>query len=684
MTSSYSSALRRLSITCLLTVALFAGLCSSAWSEPVGPNAQDRPITLAMLKLLEREHLSRHPLDKEISERAFTLFFKTLDPMKLYFYQSDMDEFLRQKDELGSLLLKGDISFAYTVFRTLLHRVDERMKLVEELLAAPHDFTVDEEMVFDRDKVEYPKTPDEARDRWRKRIKYDLLVLKLDKKEGQEARDKLIHRYRNFSRWMHQTDASELLEMYLNAFARSYDPHSDYMSPDTQKNLDIMMSLELEGIGAVLTSEDGYIVVKELVAGGAADKNGQLKVEDKIVGVGQNGEGEMVDVVEMKLKEVVKLIRGKRGTTVRLSVIPVGGGESKTITIAREKIELKDSEARGQVFDAGRKPDGSAYRIGVIELPSFYMDMAGARRGLGDFKSATRDVRNILDAFKKQGVEAVVLDLRRNGGGALSEAITLTGLFITEGPVVQKKGSDGRVQVDHDTNSSVAWDGPLVVVISKFSASASEILAGAIQDYGRGLVVGDHSTHGKGTVQSLVDLGQRLFGPSAAMGAMKITLQQFYRPSGDSTQKRGVLADVEIPSITTHFEGGEADLDYPVEFDRVKGLNFNRQGDVGPALCQQLQQLSQQRVQGSESFQKLIRNIARYEEQKSKKIATLQEEKFLKERTELNADKEEEETYKKLNDSSKKKGIERDYYLDEVLGVTADYLNLEAAAKASR
>jgi carboxyl-terminal processing protease len=663
-----------------LTVALLAAWCPAAWSELVGPNAQDRQIALAMIKLLEKDHLSRHPLDKEISERAFTLFFKNLDPMKLYFYQSDMDEFAKYKDQLSSMLLKGDVSFAYTVFRTMLHRVDERMKLVDELLATPHDFTVDEEVVFDRDKLQYPKTPDEARDRWRKRIKYDLLVLKLDKKEGQEAADKLKHRYGNYARWMHQTDSSELLEMYLNAFARSYDPHSDYMSPDTQKNLDIMMSLELEGIGAVLTSEDGYIIVKELVPGGAADKNGQIKVEDKIVGVGQNDDGEMVDVVEMKLKEVVKLIRGKRGTTVRLNVIPTGGGPSKTIKIAREKIELKDSEAHGQVFDAGRKPDGSAYRIGVIELPSFYMDMAGARRGIGDFKSATRDVRNILDDFKKQGVEAVVLDLRRNGGGALSEAITLTGLFITEGPVVQKKGSDGRVQVDYDTDSHVAWSGPLVVVISKFSASASEILAGAIQDYGRGLIVGDHSTHGKGTVQSLVDLGQRLFGPSAAMGAMKVTLQQFYRPNGDSTQKRGVLADVELPSFTTHFDGGEADLDYPVEFDRVKALNFKRQGDVSPALCQQLQQTSQQRVQGSENFQKLTRNIARFEEQKSKKTVALQEAKFMKERAELNADKEEEEAYKKMNDT-KNRGIERDFYLDEILAVTADYMNLESAAK---
>ena len=422
--------------------------------------------------------------------------------------------------------------------------------------------------------------------------------------EGQEAIDKLARRYHSFAKRMHQIDGDELLEMYLNAFTTSFDPHTDYMSPDTQKNFDIAMSLKLEGIGASLQSEDGYTVVKKIIPGGAADKDNRIKPEDKIVGVGQGDDGEMVDVIDMKLQDVVKLIRGKQGTVVRLEVIPIGSTDRKIYKITREKIELKDSEAKGEVFDAGRKPDGTPYRIGVIDLPSFYRDMAGDRRGLADFKSTTHDVRKILDDFNRKGVDAVILDLRRNGGGALNEAISLTGLFIGEGPVVQVKDADGRVQHLDDTDTGMAWSGPLVVLISKFSASASEILAGAIQDYNRGLIVGDYSTHGKGTVQSLMDLGQQLFRlpNSPAMGALKITMQQFYRPNGDSTQKRGVLADIELPSLTTHLDVGEADLDYPVAFDRVEPLSYKHFDYVNPAICDQLRQLSQQRVQASEGF----------------------------------------------------------------------------------
>jgi len=308
--------------------------------------------------------------------------------------------------------------------------------------------------------------------------------------------------------------------------------------------------------------------------------------------------------------------------------------------------------------------------------------MAGDRRGMADFKSTTSDVRKILDDFNRKGVDAVVLDLRRNGGGALNEAISLTGLFINDGPVVQVKDADGHVQPLDDTDSSMTWSGPLVVLISKFSASASEILAGAIQDYHRGLIVGDHSTHGKGTVQSLMDLGQQLFRiPNApSMGALKITMQQFYRPNGDSTQNRGVLADIELPSITSNLDVGEADLDYPVAFDQVDPLQYKHFDYVNPAICAQLRQLSQPRVQASKDFQKVVRNIARYKEQKAKKTVTLNEEKFLKERAELNADKEEEkaiEKHSELNNGA----IERDYYLNEALNITCDYLNLENLAK---
>ena len=708
----------------LLVLALLVGLSPFAWSDPTAPGPSDRHIVISVADLVKKQHLSRHPLDNEISERCLKEFLKSLDRMKLYFYQSDIDQFMEHKNDLCDLINKRDydgfLNFGYAVFRTFLQRVDERVKMVDELLALPHDFTVDEEIVKLPEAAQYPRNPAEAYDRWRKRIKYDLLVMKANKKEdeklglseqledgagktgkdlppakrpaahlrnaekgeGQEARDKLARRYHSFAKRMHQTDSEELLEMYLNAFTTSFDPHTDYMSPDTQKNFEIIMSLELEGIGATLTSEDGYTVVNELVPGGAAAKDGRLKMEDKIVGVGQNGEGELVDVIDMKLRDVVKLIRGKRGTTVRLEVMPAGTTQRKVYKITREKIELKNYEAKGQVFDAGGKPDGTPYRVGVIDLPSFYRDMAGDRRGMLDFKSTTRDVRAILDDFNRKGVDAVVLDLRDNGGGALNEAISLTGLFINDGPVVQVKDADGRVQHLDVVEPGVAWTGPLVVLTNKFSASASEILAGAIQDYGRGLIVGDRATHGKGTVQSLLDLGQQLFRLPDAMGALKITMQQFYRPSGDSTQKRGVLADIELPSLTTHYDVGEADLDYPLEFGQVAPLRYKHCDYVNPAIRDQLRGLSEQRVQNSEKFQKVVRNIARYKERKAKKHDTLNEAKFLKERAEFNADQEEEKAVG-IHGDRNNDGIQRDFYLDEVLAITTDYLNLRQVAKAN-
>jgi carboxyl-terminal processing protease len=694
----------------LLMVALIVGMCPTTWAGPqLAPTSNDRHIAVAVTSLINRQHLLRHPLDKEISERCLKSFLKALDPMKVYFYQSDIDEFMKHKDDLCDSIRKGDLSFAFTVFRVFLQRVDERVKMVDQLLTMPHDFKADEDMQVDRDTLQYARTSEEAFDRWRKRIKYDLLVLKVGKKEdaekkakdekngktpdatpkpskgaeGAEAREKLARRYHSFSKRMHQIDNDELLEMYLNAFTTAFDPHTDYMSPDTQKNFAIAMSLELEGIGASLMSEDGYTVVKKIIPGGAAAKDGRIKVEDKIVGVGQGENGETVDVIDMKLNDVVKLIRGKRNTVVRLEVMPVGSNEHKIYKIVREKIELKDSEAKGEVFDIGKKPDGTPYRIGVIDLPSFYRDMDADRRGVPNFKSTTQDVRNILNDFKKKNVDAVILDLRSNGGGALNEAISLTGLFIGNGPVVQVKDADGRVQHLDDEGNGVAWSGPLAVLISKFSASASEILAGAIQDYNRGLIIGDHSTHGKGTVQSLLDLGNALFRlpNSPAMGALKITMQQFYRPNGDSTQKRGVLADVELPSITTHLDVGEADLDYPVAFDRVEPVTYRHFDAVTPVACDQLRQQSQQRVATSKDFQKVLRNITRYKEQKAKKVVTLNEEKFLKERAEMNADKEEEKAIEKHSELNSGK-IERDYYLDEAMSIVIDYLTLQGAPKA--
>jgi carboxyl-terminal processing protease len=687
MWAIFSARRRRcVGVLSIVGIVILSGVVA-ALADPAPPSASDRQVTLAVTSLLKREHLLRHPLDQEISQRTLKTFLKALDPMKVYFYQTDIDAFNQHRDSLTEEAQRGDISFGHYVFKVFLARVDERVKMVDELLNMQHDFNADEDLVIDKDSLSYAKTRDEAFDRWRKRVKYDLLVLKAEKSDKssknadkKSPKERLTQRYHSFAKRMHQTDSEELLEMYLTSMTTCLDPHTDYMSPGSLENFEIMMRLELEGIGASLQSVDGYTTVKKIIPGGAADKEGHLKIDDKIIGVGEGETGELVDVVDMKLNDVVKIVRGKPGTIVRLEVVSDSHPERRMIRIPRAKIELTDSEARGKVFEFGHRPDGKPYKMGIIDLPSFYMDMTGARHGLADYKSTTRDVKKILENFNAQGVDAVVLDLRRNGGGSLTEAINLTGLFIKDGPVVQVKDAEGHITPYNDLDPSVTWSGPMVVLISKFSASASEILAGAIQDYGRGLIVGDHSTHGKGTVQSLLDLGQQLFRmPNAPkMGALKITMQQFYRPNGDSTQKRGVLADVELPSLTTHLDVGEADLDYPIAFDKVEPMNFERCGMVSADVVTQLRQLSAKRCAASEKFQRVERNIARYKEQKAKKTVTLNDAKFMKERAELNADKEEEKSIEKLIETNE---IERDFYLDEAMAVTADYMNLRQVAK---
>ena len=677
-----------------------------------------KTVSRVVAKLMQSDHLSSRELDDTISMRAFDMFIKNLDPMKAYFLQSDIDEFAKWKTQLDDQMKAGEFSAAFEVFRRFLLRVDERTELAMEMIDAEHDYSIEEEIVTDRDLLQFANNEQEAREIWRKRIKYSLLVLKGDDKEEKEneakdqeeletgqdktgsaikrikekvdPKERLRKRYASFARRMHQIDSEDVVERYITAITTSFDPHTSYLSKGTFENFLIMMGLELEGIGATLqATDDGYTVIKNIVPGGAAATQGGLKVEDKIVAVGQGEEdgsnayekllakhgSEFVDVTGMKLDDVVAMIRGAAGTTVRLSVLSENDSELHTVKIVREKIKLEDSAAHGAIFEEGEKPDGSPNKIGVIELPSFYADMGDGGPG---GRRTTTDVKKILDDFNKKEVDAVVLDLRRNGGGSLREAIDCTGLFIDLGPVVQVKNPYGEIEKLNDEDSGMAWDKPLVVLTSKFSASASEILAGAVQDYNRGLVVGDTTTHGKGTVQSLVNLNQILYSriknPPNVFGALKITTQQFYRPNGDSTQKRGVLSDLVLPSITDKMDSGEADLDYPVKFDRVPEASFIRYQFTDQELTSQLQTKSQQRLKESEEFQEEVRKINKYVEQKNLKAVSLNEIKFMARRKELNSEKEDEKAIEDQLIPSNE--IERDFYLDEVLRITSDYMKL--------
>ena len=663
----------------LALMGLAAAGLSVVWADLEEPSSRDERVARAVTVLIKKDHISRRALDDEISARCFKTFLDALDPDKLYFLQSDVDRFNQSRELLDDAIGDGNLDFAYDVFRTFLTRVDERTAVAHEMVDVEHDFTVDEQMAIDADDLPYPTNADEARERWRKRVKYHLLLLKLEELEGQEARDKLHARYRSFSKRMHQVSADELLEMYLTAMSTGFDPHTSYMSPQTLENFRIQMRLELEGIGAALRSEDGETIVAKIIPGGAASRQGELQAEDRIIGVGEGEEGEIVDTVDMKLTDVVNLIRGKKGSIVRLKAVHNDDPTPVVIAIERDKIELTDSEAQGEVFDAGQKADGSPYKIGVIKLPSFYMDMGAARLRRPDFKSTSRDVERILNGFKSEGVDAVLLDLRKNGGGALEEAIKVTGLFIDQGPVVQVKNADGRVEAYDDRDAGAVWEGPLVVMIDKFSASASEILAGAIQDYGRGLVIGDNHTHGKGTVQSLRDLGWEFMrDASQNFGALKITMQQFYRPNGDSTQNRGVVSDVELPSLSTYYDVGEEDLDYALEFDRVPAAEYNELGLVSLDVLNAVRGRSKDRIQRSEDFARRYEQIERYLSQKARKQVTLNEEKFMAQRAVFEEDRRRQ---RELDESGEPEdAIRRDFYMDEALDVTVDYLRLSSAA----
>jgi len=703
--------LRRLTPrTLAISAAIVAvtALALSTYQVPVraeltGPTENDARVAELVTLYLQRAHMTKHPLDDEIASRWLKNYLTALDPMKAYFTQADVDDFKRSEKDLTKWVKTGDIKFAHDIYKVFLKRIAERQVLAQEFVDAKHDYAVDEDMPRVGDAAHYAKDAADAREIWRKRVKFDLLVEsyeQLDKKyhdmkapeaaakmaEAREkAKEKLKRRYSSFQKRMAQTDSDEVLESYLTALTTSFDPHTTYMSPSTLDNFKISMQLNLEGIGAALKYDDGYTVVSDVVPGGAAGLDGRLKRDDRIVGVGQNDEGPIVDVVEMKLNDVVKLIRGKGGSIVRLQVEPAGKKERVIYKITRAKIELKGSEARSEIVEAGRKPDGKPYKIGVINLPSFYMDMDAAQSGKKDYKSSTRDIRKILEdpktGFKANGVDVVMLDLRSNGGGSLPESINLTGLFIDKGPVVQVKDSKGTVESLDDEEEGTAWDGPLVVLTSMFSASASEILAGAIQDYGRGLVIGDPHTHGKGTVQSLMDLGRQVpkqFWNGAAppnLGALKITMQQFYRPNGDSTQNRGVLADVELPSLVSHMDVGEKNLDYALAFDKVDSADYKKVNTLTSAIRDKLRLLSTGRVEKSEDFQKVVSNVEKYLARKDRKTVTLNEEKYRNERNSIEAEQKEQDEAEKENIYDRPV-IDKNFYFNEAVDITLDYMNL--------
>lgn len=674
----------RLALRPLTLIAILALMAVVVGAQAPVPTSEDQETARTVVHLLEQGHMARPVIDDEIAVKWCNNFLKDLDPQKYYFLKADIEEFKGEAKNLDDRVREGNIDFARRVFERFLKRNDERYQTVLDLLKQKFDFSTDEYIADDPEKIDYPVDKKEADERWRKRIKLDLLQLRADKTDEAEAVRKLTVRYRDRNRMFHQFDSSEILEVYLSSLTRTFDPHSSYMSA---KNLEDMLNqqlhLSLEGIGASLSSEDGYAVVKEVVPGMAADKDGRLQPEDKIVGI-QKENGEEIDLVEKKLSDVVRFIRGPRGTKVRLIVQPSGSKERKIYELTRQKIELKEQHAKAKIIET--KENGKPLKIGVINLPAFYGDTMALLRGDPNAVSATADCRKLLGEFKAAGVDAVIMDLRDNGGGLLEEAKTLSGLFIDTGPVVQVKEVFGVKHLDDD-DEGTAWDGPLVVLINKLSASASEIFAGVIKDYDRGLIIGDSSTFGKGTVQSIVQIGDHTRRKdSKKRGALKLTIQQFYRANGDSTQINGVSPHIHLPSVRDYMDFGEGKMDNALKFEKVPALDHDNYHKLSPELVTLLNQRSEQRRKDDPKFQKQAERIKKFLDRKARHSIALNEAKF---KAEYFPDDDKDAEERKLEkEKKKKKYTERevwssDFYNDEILRIVGDYLTLGTKDLAS-
>ena len=573
-------------LTALLTVGSSSRLTANTSLLPPGalaPTARERMIARQVGSLLEEAHYSKLKIDDSLSPRVMDKFIDGLDGQRSYFLASDIAEFESHRLRFDDMIRTGDIEPAYLIFARYQQRNRERVQHALALLDREPDFALNESFEFDRESAPWAKDSAELDELWRKRVKNDAISLLLTNKSWAEARDVLRTRYERVLKRADQVKPEEVFELFLNAYARTFDPHSSYFSPRNSEEYKIQMSLNYEGIGASLQLVDEYVTIMNLIEGGPAAAAGTLKINDRITAVGQGRDGSMTDVVGWRIDDVVQLIRGKGGTPVRLQILPAGaapGSPEKTVEFMRGKVTLEAQAAKKELktFRRGERE----YKVGVINVPGFYSDYDAQRAGEKDYRSTTRDVRKLIDELKKEGVDSIVMDLRGNGGGFLPEAQSLTGLFIDRGPVVQVQFSGGDKEVLDDDQSGVAYDGPLVVLIDRFSASASEIFAGAIQDYGRGVVVGQRS-FGKGTVQNLVPLSRWSARP--VNGQLTVTIGKFYRVTGESTQHRGVEPDVTLASPISLADIGESSLDDALPWDRIQAAGFGQPGQLAPSIA---------------------------------------------------------------------------------------------------
>jgi carboxyl-terminal processing protease len=616
----------------LLAVALTAA--------PLHAKSDSGNVTTSVGRLLEEGHYTHQPLNDEVSKKFLKTYLELLDFSHLFFTQKDVDMLTaKYATSLDDDVLLGNLKPAYEIFELYLKRVDDRVAKIKELVNQPPDFKNDATIELSRQKAPWPKDEAEADAVWRGRIASELLQEHLSEHPIEPGPKLIARRYERLARNVHEQDKEEQVKLFLDALAQAYDPHSEYLSKADLKNFSINMGLSLVGIGAMLRTEDGYAKIESLVPGGPAQTDGRLKVGDRITAVAQ-GSGDFTDVRDMRLDKVVEQIRGKKGTKVRLLVIPADSpdpSKRKTVELVRDEIKLKDQEARADVI-IKKDENGEPVKLGWITLPSFYADMDKHQ------KSTTKDVLALLKRLKKENVSGLVVDLRRNGGGSLEEAIALTGLFLKSGPIVQTKGSNGNIVVSSDPDPSIAYNGPMIVLTSRQSASASEIFAAALQDYGRALVVGDKNTFGKGTVQTILEIGRftSLLGSrSQEDGALKLTIQKFYRVAGGSTQLHGVASDIVLPTLSDLPEFGEGALKNCLPYDEVPKARFSKWAEGRGLFVDELKRRSMARVQENQEFRYVMEDMERLRKRLDENRISLNEDVR---RAELNDDKVRKET----------------------------------------
>ena len=605
-------------------------------------------------------HVRYKEFNDEISERTLNNYITSLDYGKYYFYKDDINEFQRYKTLLDDYAKSENYDVIIDISKIYKKRFYEAMALVDELLKAPHDFNIDETIVTDREAIEYATDNKEMKERWRKSIKLQLLNYISAGKDIDYAKNKLTKKFELLKKRNEEISESDVLARYINAWTMALDPHSNYLTQDENDDFRISMELKLEGIGVRLRSEDGFVLVDSVITGGASDKLPEalkLKHNDKIIAVSQDS-NDWTDVIDMDLRDVVKLIRGKKGSTVYLTVMRDAGESGRpqrlVVPIKREEIMLQDSEAKADIHIVGNGE--TAIRIGYVTLPSFYMDSTSR-------KSSSSDIRNLLLSLSEKNIHALVLDLRGNPGGLLNEAIDIAGLFISNGPIVQIKDSSNNPSVYNDNDFTIHYDGPLVILIDKFSASASEILAGAMKDYKRGLIIGSSNTFGKGTVQSYNELGRN-------RGAMKVTTHIFYQPSGSSNQLNGIVPDMTIPDLNAIWDIGEGKTKYPLNWTPIPKVPYTPVNKVNTEMSNRLQTLSSKRIGADKDFKELLVKIEKFRKQINQKSISLKEEASM--------EKQREQEYEKNHNKESKKiiDLEKDLFLKEAFNVTIDYMKM--------